>query len=121
MAKRGPKVRWTEERLEELAQEMLAYFDENPNALYLEDFCAENRLWPQRISEWELKSAGLAEARKIVDALTASRVANRGMTGGANPTMCIFSLKQKGWKDQQDVALSGSIGISSLAQALTDA
>jgi hypothetical protein len=121
MAKRGPKVQWTDDKLDELADAMVAFYEENPDAKFIEDFTSANGIWRQRLSEWALKNEKLADARKRIDDITASRVANMGLNGGANPTFAIFALKQKGWKDQQDVALSGSIGISSLAQALTDA
>lgn len=40
-----------------------------------------------------------------------SNLEKLGLIGEINSTMAIFSLKQLGWRDKQDVNMSGDVGI----------
>jgi hypothetical protein len=94
---------------------MVEFFDNDQEACFIEDFTSANGLWAQRISEWEKKCPKLAEARKRVNEITASRVASMGLRGKANPTFAIFALKQKGWRDTQEIKTDITSGGQPLA------
>jgi len=121
MTKPGPKPIWTDERLDELADQMDAYYEANPQEFTLEAFCAENRLWPQRITEFAQKNTRIAEALKVAKNHCALQLARKTAAGLMPPAFGIFGLKNNGWSDKQEIEHSGQVGITSLAQALSDA
>ena len=48
--------------------------------------------------------------KKLMDKKEAN-LEKLGLLGEVNSTMAIFSLKQMGWRDKQDVNMSGDVGI----------
>lgn len=112
---------WTEETIDEIAEKMMSFFKDNPKAFTLESFCAEHGLYPQRLSEWAKTNENIAEAIKVCKNICASRMAQRTADSDMPPAFGIFGMKQHGWSDKQEIEHSGSVGITSLAQALQDA
>jgi hypothetical protein len=72
----------------------------------------ENRNYSrQRFSEWEEKfkdNAEITDTKKRIEELLETRLVTGGLTSALNPTLTIFSLKNKhNWKDaqQQDIKI----------------
>jgi hypothetical protein len=104
----GRPVEWTDERIEELAESLWIWCQEH-TACYLETFCAQQRTYPQKLSELATRSPKFSEALKVAKASCASHLAEATAGGEVPPAFGIFALKQHGWKDRQEVEHTGEI------------
>lgn len=76
----------------------------------------ENRSYSrQRFSEWEKKFADdeeISDIKKRIEDLLETRLVTGGLTSALNPTLTIFTLKNKhNWRDktEQDITHSGDV------------
>lgn len=118
----GHPVTWTEEVIDQFADDLSAYFRDNPDRKYLEQFCADYGTYPQKISELCKRSAKLTEAVNLVKAVCAARILTAGESA-ERPSWFIFAAKNvAGWADKADVNSSVSAQVEvvkSLSQALS--
>jgi hypothetical protein len=111
---------WTEERIEELRLDLEEYSDDP-------DFC-HMCLWHARTSTYRdllptfiERNSAFSDTLKAAKAKAEAHTMTKGANGTMNPTICVFTQKQHGWTDRQEIEHSGSLGITSLAQTLSDA
>lgn len=106
----GPPIQFTPEVIEELRQEFWHYlFDEDDKGNFktlvpsVTDFAVKHKTHKQRIYE-------IPELREMAE-LCKSRKENAleqgALNGTLNVSMAIFSLKQLGWTDKNELELSG--------------
>lgn len=104
--KAGRPVKWTPDRIKQLKDDLTSYlYDKDMDGEYknvvpsVSAFAFEHGISRQRLYEFEeLKELiALCHTKKEADL-------ERGMlSGGIPPAAAIFSLKQLGWTDRQDV------------------
>lgn len=103
--KRGhPVTVYTPERVAELLEKLDAYIDSSDIPIVAE-FCYLNRVPKQRLYELE----ELADSLKM---LICKKEANleKGLLGNVlNPTGAVFSLKQLGWSDRQEIDINQNV------------
>jgi hypothetical protein len=105
-------VKWTDESISELAQALITWADRRTSC-YLESFCAENKTYPQKMSELAAQNESFAEALKRAKAACSSHIAEATAGGEMPPAFGIFALKQHGWTDKQELKHTGGITIQS--------
>ena len=99
MAKRGRPVKWTDDRLEELAETLMQYTEETEIPI-LALFCYENGIIREQIYELARKNANLSYAIKVIMEKKQGNLETKALNGEVDKTMAIFSLKQMGWSDK---------------------
>jgi hypothetical protein len=104
----GKPKEWTDERISDLADK-LEEWAASGDAKFLETFCQENQTYPQRLSEFAKDNAKFAEVLKIAKAACASSIAKATFLGICPPAFGIFTLKQHGWTDKQEIEHSGEV------------
>jgi hypothetical protein len=98
MAKRGPKVKYTPAVLEKIRQKIEAYTDETEVPI-LKEFAYKNHILTTTLYEHPELSFSI---KRLIEKKEAEL--ERGMlTGRYNATGCVFSLKQLGWRDRQEI------------------
>lgn len=116
----GRPREWTEEKIEALRIDLEEYSDDP-------DFC-HMCLWHARTSTYRdllpmfcERNADFSDTLKSAKAKAEAHTFVNGASGKMNPTVFVFTEKQHGWADTQKLEHSGSLGITSLAQTLSDA
>jgi hypothetical protein len=104
--KPGPHPTWTEARIQELNDALLKYIDETEVPI-VSEFAYRNKINRTQIYEMPI----ISDTIKLLITKKEAQL-EKGLLGGAIPPSAgIFSLKQLGWKDTQDVAVSGKVTI----------
>lgn len=103
-SKTGPKgpFTWTRDFIDDLVDKMEQYIEGTAIPI-LEEFTTQNKIWVQRLYEFE----EFAEPIKRLKAKKIAGLERQGLTGNINPTMAIWGLKQLGQTDKQEI--SGTI------------
>ena len=104
MAKRGRPVKWTEEKLDELAERLMQYTEDTKIPI-LAGFCYENGIIREQIYELAQKNVNLSYAIKAIMERKQNQLETLALDGDINGSMAIFSLKQLGWSDKQETTL----------------
>ena len=97
-------VEWTEERRGEILRLFLSYVENNTIPIIAE-FAYQNHINRQRLYERE----EFSDAIKECIAKKEANLEKGALTGTLNPSMCIFSLKQIGWTDKQQIEHSREV------------
>ena len=100
---RGP-VKWTEERLDALADRLNQYTEETEIPI-LADFAYKNGILREQLYELARKNVHLAYAIKAIMERKQTVLETGALNGELNTTMAVFSLKQMGWTDKQETTL----------------
>ena len=103
---RGRVAVWTQEKKEELLSAFYKYIEENDIPI-LAEFCYKHKVNRQRIYEWE----EFVEAKDMCLTKKEANLEAMALANEINTTFAIFSLKQLGWRDKQELDLSGTIPI----------
>ena len=104
MAKVGRPPKYTEPDINEMVRKFTEYIDDKDMPIiaefaYLNDI---DRLYLYDHMEFStLLKKAIAKKESYLE--------EKGLKGEVNPTMAIFSLKQLGWRDKQEVEHSGEI------------
>ena len=98
--KAGRPLEWTPERLEEIRAAFNKYIEEKDIPIVAE-FASKHGLRRQTLYEHE----ALADVLEKCLSKKEAALESLGLTNGINTTMAIFSLKQLGWSDKQQVNL----------------
>jgi len=99
MAHPGGRPRnFNPEQMQELVKKFEEYID-NTDVPIIAEFAYKNNILKQELYDWPEFSNLL---KKCV-AKKESQLEKGALANKLNPTMCIFSLKQLGWKDRQEV------------------
>lgn len=95
---------WTDEQIEQLAEDLLKWFESDKNNLWLNDFAIEKRINRQRISEFAKRSEFFGNVYELCKSIQESRAVKLALTNKGNPAFLIFFLKNNfGWKDKQEI------------------
>lgn len=117
MAKRGRPVSvWTEERLKKVKKEMHEY-TEQADIPILAEF-AYTYGYPR---EELYKHEELAHAIKNMMSKKEAQLEKLGLLNVVNSTMAVFSLKQLGWTDKQEVEHSAGKELTEATKEFLDA
>lgn len=95
--------KYTDTVINDFADKLSAWWDEDPNRYWLKDFAIENGLHSQSLSEFANKSEKFSEALKRSKEIQESRLVKMGFDKSKNCTMAIFALKNvAGWRDHEN-------------------
>ncbi len=103
-----PKT-FTDDIIEDLADKLWEWA-KKPSSRYLEEFCAENETYPQRLADFSDKNDRFRESLKFAKSCLAMHIAKMTEEGN-NPTAWgIFAMKNIAkWSDRQEIEHSGQI------------
>lgn len=99
--------KWFPEDIERMGDKLLQWMETNASCYWFKDFCIQEKISPQNISEWAQGNSYFAWCLSIVKMIQEARLVDRGMRDKGS--MPIFALKNvAGWKDRLD--LTGFVG-----------
>ena len=101
----GAPKDWTDEKIQDLLVKFEKYIDETKVPIIAE-FAVQNNTYRQRLYEFKQ----FADAIKKCTSKKEAALERGALENKLNPTMCIYSLKQLGWKDKQEFEHSGKDG-----------
>jgi Holliday junction resolvasome RuvABC DNA-binding subunit len=100
----GRPVKYDKDLRENLNQKLNEYIDKTDIPIIAE-FAYKNKIARQRLYEFE----ELSDTIKIAIDKKEANLERKALNNEVNTTMAIFSLKQLGWKDKQEIEHSGKI------------
>ena len=100
----GRPVTYTESVLKELIKKLNKYCDSEEIPI-LAEFAYKNNIRRQALYE----HPELTDAIKRITEKKEAQLERNALLGAVNPTMAIFSLKQLGWKDKQEIDLNHGV------------
>ncbi|MBP7051598.1 MAG: hypothetical protein KBE65_11330 [Phycisphaerae bacterium] len=104
-AKCGRPTVWTDEVIEEKAKSLLAYF-ENPDSLFLEAWCAQEKLRVEYVSQWAAQNEVFADALALVSTTQCARLLEGGVHNKLNSKVVSLVLQSRhGFNPRSDVTL----------------
>ena len=110
----GRPVKWTPAKIKQLRREFFEYlYAKDEEGQYknqvpsVSQFAFEHHISRQRLYEFE----ELKEVIQLCHTKKESDLELGALSGVLNPSMAIFSLKQLGWTDRQEVEHSGQLVI----------
>jgi hypothetical protein len=111
--------KWTEEEASKFVDSVYQYLKDNPKCVFIGEPLTElgyyNELWSYLSNRFEFKTI------KKVESILESRIVTKGINGETNPTMSIFTLKNKyGWTDQRETKHSGEMKLPKLEVEVID-
>lgn len=106
MAKVGRPGIVPESEMPELVEKFRRYIEETDIPIIAE-FAYQNGLWKQYFYE----KAQFSDLLKIAVAKKEAALERGMLTNSLNSTGAIFSLKQLGWRDKQEIEHSGETGV----------
>ena len=90
----GRPVKWTEEKVLELGEELIAWLKVSEDNVWFERFLYEEKdLYPQLIGEMKDKYPKFAELIKKAKKIQEGKIVDGSFKHNLNPTMAIFVLK----------------------------
>ena len=104
--KMGAPVKYTKERIAEIKKAMELYIEENDLPIVAE-FAYKNDVDRARLYE----ISDLSDTMKRLISKKEAQLEKLASFNVINATMAVFSLKQLGWRDKQDVAITTPEGI----------
>ena len=102
----GRPIEYTEKKIEEIKGLFEKYIDETEIPIITE-FAYRNNVLRQRLYEFEEISDTI---KRCIDKKEA-QLQRLALEGKINVTMAIFSLKQLGWKDRQEIEHAGGVEV----------
>jgi len=107
MGKGRPVTVYTPEKLKEIADKLEKYINETPLPIIAE-FCYKNDLVRCSLYEYE----ELVTLIKKLSDKKQSYLEKMALSGDVNTAMAIFSLKQMGWSDKQEIKQEVTVDVS---------
>lgn len=108
--KGGRPVKWTEEKILQLGEELIAWLKADEDNVWFERFLYEEKdLYPQLIGEMKGKYPKFAELLKKAKKIQENKLVDGTLKHSLNPTMAIFVLKnhyQYTDKQQTEISIS---------------
>jgi hypothetical protein len=106
----GRPVKYTEARIAEICDLLLTYIA-NSDIPILAEFAYQNSIPRQKLYELADKSERLYDAIKTAIDKKEAQLEKLALQNKINHTMAIFSLKQLGWRDKQELEHSGHVAV----------
>jgi len=118
--KSGAPIKWTDTKLKNLADKMLKYFKADESKRRLQQFCIDNDLLAQNMSEFAQISPYFSESLKKVKQICEQRTID--FAEETNTTFGIFNLKcNYGWVDKQVIEQNTTLSVEgSFASAIKE-
>ena len=92
---------YTDEEIEMLADKLLEWMEAKTENIWYKDFCVENRIGNQRLSEFTVANKYFAWIMGFCKDIQESRMFKLGTSKKTNPAMFILGLKNNHkWTDQ---------------------
>jgi hypothetical protein len=105
----GRPVKWTEEKILQLGEELIEWLKADEDNIWFERFLYEEKdLYPQLIGEMKDKYPKFAELIKKAKKIQEGKIVDGSFKHSLNPTMAIFVLKnhyQYTDKQQTDITI----------------
>lgn len=102
----GPPIKYTKERLKEIA-EMIDNYTNASDIPIIAEFAYQNGFYREELYKHEELNYAL---RRLIDKKEA-QLEKLALFNVINSTMASLSLKQLGWRDRQDLNIGGGIQI----------
>ncbi len=110
MADTGRPKKWTPVAIKQMARLIVDFFSADDSRLFTEEFCIDQNISRQRLSEWEKQSPEFSDALEHVRQLQTVRLAKNGLMGLYNPKICSLVMANViGWSEKQEVKQSGTL------------
>lgn len=109
--KRGPKgpSKWTDEVVERIADELVAWFKSSPANWYLMQFAIEYDYLACYFDDWAHRNEKFNVALKKAKQIQEARLVQLALARKVDTTMAIFALKNvAGWRDKQEHEHTGN-------------
>lgn len=114
------RVKYTPEVLGKTIDDLIAYTEATEIPIFAE-FCYQFGHGRQYLYDLSKDNENLSDAIKNCVMKKEAQLEAKGLRNEINPTMAIFSLKQLGWRDKQDVELNAKVNsITDLVNASTN-
>lgn len=99
----GRPKEWTDEKIIQVGEEMVDWFNASPDNVFLVQFCAEKGIHTQRISEWTKQIPSFSDAYNKCMLMQHAKLLQKGMDA-KNPLFSMFALKNHhGYADKKEV------------------
>lgn len=115
MIKSKKPTKYTIEVLNKIKEALEEYIDKTEIPI-ISEFCYKNGIRKQRLYEFEVLSDS---TKKLIEKKEA-QLERLSLQNKINTTQAIFSLKQLGWRDKQEIEHKGNLTIHAQLSALTD-
>ena len=113
--KGGRPVKYDNKYIENLADEVLEWFNADEDNVFLDDFMVEKGLPGQYVSRFAKKNDYFCESLKICKTIQKQRLLHKGLDGEWDKTLTLFTLKNVSeMRDKQEhkVEQDGNITIN---------
>jgi len=115
----GRPKKWTKKAIEELADELVPFYKNNPSKRFVSNFCEEFIIGKQRISEFANQNSYFSEQLVICKSICESRLADALIDANANGAKFALSC-QHDWDHVTKIEQKTEMTITgSLATAFT--
>ena len=118
----GRKPKWTDEQIEEAAESLLTWLEEDrEDHIWFKDWCIENGLPPEYLSRWTAKNAIFRQAMEMAEMAQESRLVNGGLKNKLNSRIVALVLESRHrWAGRQNLSVTQEGSQRTLADALRD-
>lgn len=106
MTKLGRPIKWDEKTIEKIRIKLDEYIEESDVPI-ISEFSYQNNISRQRLYEFANDYEEFSDTFKKCTTKKEAQLEKLGLLNIINPTMAIFSLKQLGWTDKQQIEHSG--------------
>ena len=103
-------VKYTKKAIEKIRLDMEKY-TKRENIPIVAEFAYKYNVPRQTLYVFAEQDAKFSDTIKQLVAKKESQLEKLGLLNAINPSMAIFSLKQLGWRDKQEMEHSGQVGI----------
>lgn len=102
--KKGRRLYWTSVKIEQLADVMVKWFEENPLKVSLGSFCWQHKIPACYLARFAARNSYFDYNLQVIKSLLESRLLELGLAGEIDKVMAIFSLKNiSGWRDKREI------------------
>jgi hypothetical protein len=107
----GRPRKYTKELIEEIRVKLDEYIDNNDIPI-LAEFAYQNNIKRARLYELRNEDEDFSCTMEKIKAKKEAQLEKLGLMNVINSTVSIFSLKQLGWSDKQQIDVSGNVGVT---------
>ena len=104
----GIHKKWTKPVIEKIRVQFELYIEATDIPI-VSEFAYQNNISRQRLYEFAENGELFSDTIKKCITKKEAQLEKLGLLSVINPSMAIFSLKQLGWKDKQEVEMSGGL------------
>jgi len=118
----GRKPKWTDEQIEEAAQDLLDWLEEDrEDHIWFKDWCIENGLPPEYLSRWSAKSSIFRQAVEVAEQTQEARLVDGGLRNKLNARIVALVLESRHkWAGRQSLTVTQEDTSKSLRDAIME-